>query len=83
MDRYTFEIYGSDGAAAIQRNGQDVLALSPVDKVTTANAEPGDGWRDMTDDEHTALLVLIAHAIAPSSVREDELERARDLIHGD
>lgn len=87
-DRYSFEVYGSDGAAAIQRNGQDILHVIDVAESTTASGhEIGDeahaGWRDMTDDEHTALLVLIAHAIDPGAVAEDELERARDIIHGD
>ena len=82
MATYTFEVFGSDGAAAIQSDGDDILTVTRSDGKVYPG-DPGEERYVMSDDEHTALLVLIAHAINPSAVAEDELDRARDIIHGD
>ena len=34
----------------------------------------------MSDEEHTAIIVLIVKAITPSAVADDEFDRARRVL---
>lgn len=77
---YTAEVFSSDGTLAIQRDGQDILHVTRVDRVTAADDAAEKNWHVMSDEEHTSLIVLIVKAITPWGVADDEFARALRVL---
>ena len=77
----TAEVYDSDGSVAISLDGQDVATLTFVDKRTAKDSDAEAHWRELTDDERTAIVVLVMSGVTPGSppISPAEVARARRI----
>lgn len=77
----TSEVYDSDGSVAFQLDGQDIAHLTFTDKRTAADEHAEPHWRELTDDEKTAIVVLAMHGVTPSNppIHASEVTRARRI----